>query len=298
MTPSRNIMTRRSSPFNATTVLQAVQLLVGLVLLALAFRSPLADIYRYSVRNPDLGYVWLVPFLALYLAWIRRIRWRTWHHQTSWAGVLIIAAAIAISWFGRYYDILIFWHVGAPIAFFGLMVSIFGMGIWRAFGPVFMMLCAITPAPGVVRRQLAIPLQNLASHITTFILELFNVPVQAVGNLIEINGVAVAVGEACNGMKLIIPLLLIIFTLVFSLSLRSGARVAMIVFSIPLALFVNVVRLLPTAIAYGYFPDRAETVYLVSGYVMIPLAILMMLGLLRLLEAIDIPVTRWRLVTS
>ena len=72
MTPSRNILTRRSSPFNAATVLQAVQLLVGLVLLALAFRSPLADIFRYSVRNPDLGYVWLVPFLALYLAWIRR----------------------------------------------------------------------------------------------------------------------------------------------------------------------------------------------------------------------------------
>ena len=298
MNAERENLVRSRRTWNPTTMARACQVCIGLLFLILAFRSPLADIYRYSVQNPDLGYVWLVPFLALYLVWIRRIRWRTWHHQPSWFGVLIIISAVGISWAGRYYDILTFWHIGAPIAFLGLLVSVFGTGIWRAFSPAFLMLCAITPAPGVLRRQLAIPLQNLASHITTFILEVFNVPVQAVGNLIEINGVAVAVGEACNGMKLILPLLLIIFTLVFSLSLRSNARFAMIVFSVPLALIVNVIRLIPTAIAYGYFPNQAETVYQIAGYVMIPLAILMILGLLRLLEAIDIPVARWRLVTS
>lgn len=280
------------------SVAQYVQVLIGLVFLVIAFRSPLLDIYHLSLRNGDLSYVWLVPFLAGYLAWIRRIRWRTWHHQPSWFGVLIIVGALALSWFGRYHDILVLWHIGLPLAFIGLLISIFGLGMVRAFGPALLMVCAIAPVPGGIRRQLAIPLQDLASHITTFVLDFFDVPVRAVGHLIEINGVAVAVGEACNGMKLILPLLLIIFTLVFSLSLRGSARAALIVLSIPLALVVNVVRLLPTAIAYGYFRDSAETVYQVSGLAMIPLAIIMMLAILRFLEAIDIPVARWRLVTA
>lgn len=284
--------------WNTMSVAQSVQVVVGCLLVIVAFRSPLLDVYHLSLRNSDLSYVWLVPFLAGYLAWIRRIRWRTWHHRPSWIGVAIVVAALVLSWYGRYYDILVFWHVGAPIALIGVLVSVFGAGILRAFGPALLVLCAVAPVPGVVRRQLAIPLQDLASHITTFVLDSFDVPVRSVGHLIEINGIAVAVGEACNGMKLILPLLLIIFTLVFSLSLRGAARAALIAMSIPLALVVNIVRLLPTAIAYGYFPDSAETVYRISGFVMIPLAILMMLGLLRFLEAIDVPVARWRLVTA
>lgn len=85
---------------------------------------------------------------------------------------------------------------------------------------------------------------------------------------------------------------------VFSLPLKASARVLLIIGSIPLALLVNVVRLIPTAIAYGYFPEWSDFVYQLSGWVMIPMAILVILGMLWLLETVDIPVAKWRLVTA
>lgn len=277
---------------------QFVALVTGAVLLTLAFRDPLRDIVDMATRNVDLDYVFLVPALAMYLAWIRRSRWRTWRSSPSWWGFLVVVLAIVLAWCGRNYDVLVAWHIGYPIAIAGFLAALFGPSIWRSFGPAFLMLCAISPVPGGIRQSLAVPLQKLASTITATLLEFFNVPVEVAGNLIEINGVAVAVGEACNGMRFMIPLLLIIFTLVFSLPLKASARVLLIIGSIPLALLVNVVRLIPTAIAYGYFPEWSDFVYQLSGWVMIPMAILVILGMLWLLETVDIPVAKWRLVTA
>ncbi len=72
----------------------------------------------------------------------------------------------------------------------------------------------------------------------------------------------------------------------------------LIVLSLPVALLCNVLRLIFTALAYGYVPDRAIAIHDLLGWMMIPLAVLLMFGILRLLEWLDLPVARLRLAVA
>lgn len=72
----------------------------------------------------------------------------------------------------------------------------------------------------------------------------------------------------------------------------------LLLISIPVALVCNVFRLVPSALAYGYLPEFAEMVHDIGGWLMIPLSIGILLLMLRLVEWLDISVSRWRLMTG
>ena len=129
-------------------------------------------------------------------------------------------------------------------------------------------------------------------------LNFIGVDAENVGYLIEINGIPVAIAEACNGMRLVMPLAIVMYAFVFSLPLKPVTRTLLIVLSLPVALLCNVLRLIFTALAYGYVPDRAIGIHDLLGWMMIPLAVLMMFGILRLLEWLDLPVARLRLAVA
>ena len=271
---------------------------VAAILVLLLYRIPIDDIFAIAVRNSEHSYVFLVPLLAVYLAWLRRSRFRMADFVPSSLGVVLVAASWFIFMAGIWFDVVVFWHMAFLVALLGIAISFLGRQILRDFLPAIIIAFAIVPIPGSLRNSVSLPLQSLASEVTATILGTVGVPANRVGNLIEINGTAVAVGEACNGMRLLVPLGLVIYAFVFSLPLKPAVRLMLIVSSIPVALACNVLRLVPTSLAYGYMPEHAEFVHDVGGWVMIPAAIAVLLGLLRLVAWLDIPVSRWRLFTA
>ena len=271
---------------------------ISVGLAAQLYRAPILDIMAIANRSPDNSYVFLVPLLVAYLAWLRRSRYRLADFKPSILGPIFVAGSWILFMTGIEFDVVIFWHMAFLVALLGIMISLFGKKILRDFLPAILVAFAVVPIPGSVRTNVSLPLQSLASEVTAMILGVANVPADRVGNLIEINGVAVAVGEACNGMRLLVPLGLVIYTFVFSLPLNPITRAILIASSVPVALTCNVLRLVPTSLAYGYLPKQAELVHDIGGWLMIPIAIAVLLGLLRLVAWLDIPVSRWRLFTA
>jgi exosortase len=268
------------------------------ILNLLIYRDPISDIIGIAVRDSDRSYIIVVPFLAMYLAWLRRSRIRNITLKPSILGPGIILLGWIGFLIGGTEDIVVLWHLGAVFGIVGILVTFLGGRSLRAFGPAFFILLAVVPIPGRIRQFAAQPLQRLATDVTATILDVVGVPAIQNGNLIEINGVVVAVGEACDGMRLLVPLMLVIYAFVFSLPLRSSMRTLMILASVPVALICNVLRLVPTALAFGYMPRFAEVTHDIGGWLMIPIAIFALLSLLRLIEWLDIPVSRWRLATG
>jgi exosortase/archaeosortase family protein len=86
---------------------------------------------------------------------------------------------------------------------------------------------------------------------------------------------------------------------VFSVPFSMGTRIFLVVSAPFVALACNVIRLVPTSLAYGWFdPTVAEQVHDVGGWLMLPLALLMLMGLVKLLRWLDLPVMNWRLVPA
>jgi exosortase len=264
----------------------------------LAYRTPLQDILTIAARDPERGYIFIVPVVAAYLAWLRRTRIREFTVRPSWVGPLIMLLGWLCYLIGGSESVMFMWHMGFLISIIGGIVTFTGPGVLRPFAPAFLVLFVMVPLPGSARQLMTQPMQALATSVSAFILDLSGVPAVQAGNLITINGVTVAVGEACDGMRLLVPLGLVIFAFVFSLPLNWKMRSALIIASVPVGLVCNVFRLIPTALAYGYTPAIAENVHDLGGWGMIPLSIVILLGLLRLIEWLDIPVSRWRLVTG
>lgn len=267
-------------------------------LIVIVFRGAASDLISLVLADPGKSYIFLVPMIVFYLVWLRRNRFNFVRPSKSISGPVVLIAAIVLMQFGYALQLRALLHICVVLAILGAFLTFVGPRVLLAVLPAVVALFFIVPLPGNVRQWLAIPLQRFATEVTVFLLEVMSVPAFKSGNLIEINGAAVAVGEACDGMRLVVPLALVIYAFVFSLPMRTHLRIFLVLVSVPIALICNVVRLVPTAIAFGYFPDHAGFIHDLGGWLMIPLAIILLRGFVKTLFWLELPVSRWRLVTA
>lgn len=278
----------------------SIQRIVGGILLSalslLATHTAWHDILTIAMHDEEYSHIFLVPFVAAWLVWVRRRRWRQCRPQGTWIGPLIIAAGWAFFSLGDLYLIQAFWHGGAVIVFVGCLLSVLGKDVLVRFLPAFIVLGFLIPVPGLLRQQIALPLQALTALATHTILETLGVDIGLAGNVLTINGTEVAVAEACNGLRMVFALTLVCYAFAFGTPLRLYARLIVLAASPISAILCNVIRLLPTVWLYGYHPGTvADLFHNISGWVMLPIAFFCLMAILYLLRWSLIPVTRYTL---
>ncbi|MCX5662429.1 MAG: exosortase/archaeosortase family protein [Planctomycetota bacterium] len=273
-------------------------LLGALAMLALGVwitRDAWQDMYRIASRDEESTHIFLVPLVAAWLVFVRRGRLRLCLPRGAWLGPVIIVVGWLIHSVGDLHMIQSFYHGGAVLVAVGCVLSVTGSDIFLRFMPAFAVLVFLVPVPGSVRQQIAIPLQTHTAKVTQVLFELADLPVGISGNVLSINGVEVAIAEACNGLRMVFALVLVSYAFAFGTPLRSYVRVLILVASPASAVACNVVRLLPTVWLYGYYPSIADKFHDISGWVMLPLAFFLLLGVIRVLRWALVPVTHYTL---
>ncbi|MEM9063993.1 MAG: exosortase/archaeosortase family protein [Planctomycetota bacterium] len=267
-------------------------LAMGLVALALVGTSEIwAVIWRIGRHNEEQSHVLLAPFVAAWLFWVRRERLRFCKPGFSPVGPVLIAAGWALAAFGFRGAFDLFWHLGGLIVVLGALVTVVGVEPLRRFAPAFGALLFLLPVPGRIRQQIALPLQESSATVTTFVLDTFGVPITQAGNLMTVNGVDIAVAEACNGMRMVAALLLVTYAFVFSTPMRNSVRIGLVLISPVLALLVNVIRLVPTALWHGYGSERGAGMFHdIAGWAMLGIAAVLLWGILGLLRWLEVPI--------
>lgn len=250
----------------------------------LATRATWADIVGLAMHDPEASHVLLAPLM---MAWILIARVKGLNAAEPgrrWVGPFLVMLGWGLSWLGFYHAIQLFWHLGAVLVVIGCIASAFGnTWLWRLW-PVLIAAVFLVPVPGALRREIAMPLQLFTAEATRWIYALVGVEVTRAGHVLNINGTGVAIAEACNGMRLLTPLLMASYAVAFTRPLRAGARAMILIASPFLAVGCNVLRLIPTVWIYGHGDASAAAQFHdASGWVAAPVALLLMLGVLRLL---------------
>lgn len=259
-------------------------------------RDAWADIGEIARQDPEQSHVILVPIVAAWMVWSRRVRLRHCPPSGEWIGPLTLAVGWALSWFGYHNMVQSAWHLGAVLITVGAPLTVLGKNVVFSFLPAFLVLAFLVPVPGSVRQFIAVPLQTYTAAVTQAILETFGLTVERAGNVLTINGAEVAVAEACNGMRMVFALILVSYAFAFGLPLKNSARVVVLLCSPVAALICNIIRLLPTVLLYGYADQKlAGLFHDASGWLMLPVAFMLLLGVLRLLKWALIPVNRYTL---
>jgi len=248
------------------------------------------DIAFLATRHEENSHILLVPVVAAWLAWVRKDAILAAVPKTSWLGPCMIGLGWGLSWFGYYNATQSMWHLGAVMALIGAVVTWVGPRLLLRAWPAFVVLALMVPVPASVRELIALPLQRATATATEFSFHLMGIDVVRHGNLLQYNGHDIAVAEACNGMRMVWALFLVSFVVAFGSPLKPWVRVAILVVSPLSAVICNVLRMAPTVLAYGHWSiESADLFHDLSGWAMIVLAFVLLLGFLELLRWIGFP---------
>lgn len=256
-----------------------------------ALRTAWAEMYRLASTDEESSHIWLVPFLVGWLVWIRRDRLARATPQSSLAGPVLVAIGWALAHWGYNGPRQSPFHLGAVLVLLGCVWTCLGTAVIRSVWPAVLVLAFLVPVPGMARQRISLPLEQVTAAITAHVLHWFELPVTRQVNQISINHVPVTVAEACNGLRMLFPLFLIVYVFVFTVPLRPWVRWVLILTSPISAIACNVLRLMPTVLLYGYAPRAwAQRFHDYSGWAMVPIAFVALMGLVRVLRATGLPI--------
>ncbi len=274
------------------------------------------DIWRIALKDEESSHIFLVPIVMGWLIWIRRRRLRQCRPHGNWIGPLMIVVGWGLYSLGDAQLIQSFWHGGAVLIVLGCIFSILGRDVFFQFLPAFAILIFLVPVPGRIRQRIAIPLGDATAQVTEQFLLLFNFEVQRMGSLLRINNVPVTIAEACNGLRMVFALTMVCFAFAFGTPLRGYVRLIVLAASPVSAIVCNVIRLVPTLWIYGSAdrlvrflriePDPGQSVeaagielanhfHDISGWIMLPIAFLLLMGIVRALRWALVPVHQYTL---
>lgn len=266
------------------------------VLAVVATRDAWADIYMIAEADEESSHIFLVPVVAIWMAWLRRARLRHLTPRPSPVGPAVVLAGWASMFVGYNFAMQSLWHGGALLTVLGAFISLAGHSVVLRLLPAFAVLVFLIPVPGFIRQAIALPLQTATAAATQTVFDVAGVPVERMGNLLVVNGVEVAVAEACNGMRMVFALALVAYAFAFSMPLRNWVRALVLLASPVVAIACNVVRLSPTVWLYGYAErSTADLFHDLSGWAMLPVAFFLLLAIIRALSWALIPVNRFNM---
>lgn len=270
--------------------------LAMLVLGVSVTRDAWADIIGIALHDEESSHIILVPFLFAWLIWSRRVRLRQCRPRGMRIGPLLVILGCAILLTGYHNAIQSFWHGGSLLLVIGCVVSVVGIQVVWRFLPAFFVLFFLVPIPGMLRQQIAIPMQVKTAEATSTFLQILGSQVTRTGSVLSVNGVDIGIVEACNGLRMVFALVLVSYAFAFAVPLRWYVRLIVVAASPILAILCNVIRIVPTVWLYGYSSDSvAAAFHEVSGWGMLMVAFGLLFGIIRVLQWARLPVTPYTL---
>tara|TARA_R110002049_G_scaffold285698_2_gene466833 strand:+ start:46411 stop:47370 length:960 start_codon:yes stop_codon:yes gene_type:complete len=264
-------------PLGASIV---VGLLAFVIALIYAYWPTLAwaeDAWR---NEPDYSHGYLVVPLAAMLCWHRRDSFPGIRSELSWIGLGLMAFAIVMRIASRvvFADFLDGWSILPMVA--GAIWLLAGPAALRWSLPAVAFLFLMIPMPYQAESLLSWKLQGFATHLSTVFLRVVGFPAVAEGHVIWLGDQPLEVAAACSGMRIFMGVIALAFF--WAAMMRRGwvDRIVLMAVSIPLAIFVNAVRITAIGVMYTWFPSDAahRSIHTNSGLLMIPFAFVLLWG--------------------
>jgi len=238
-------------------------------------------------QDPQYTHGYVVPLFAALVLWLRRESFPgpTRSSLGLWGLAWIGGAAVA-RLAGHLFSFE--WlEIGSLLpATIGVVWLAFGRRTVRWAWPGFALMLFILPWPWQVDQWLTHPLRRVATLCSTYALQTLGVPALSRGNIIIIGNMEVGVIEACSGLGMLMTFFALSTAVAFAVDRPRLDKCIIFLSAIPIALLMNVLRITVTVFLFQYADAQTARVIFhdVAGWVMMPLALLTLGGLITLLD--------------
>jgi len=224
------------------------------MLLLLCYASTLRGMVEQWITDDDMSHGFLAPMVIAWIVWQSRAKWKATTVQPSAWGWTLLGIGLAFHFAGVVGGGLFAESVGFVASIAGAVLALGGFAWLRLWAfPLFLTLFML-PKLAVVYNQVTLPLQLLASRVAAKILTVAGAAVIREGNILDVGGHRIAVEEACNGIRFLLPLVFLAFVFAYLSRSRWWTGVTLALFSIPIAIVANSLRVA----ASGYWPKLTD----------------------------------------
>ena len=254
---------------------------LGLFILAfiIVFYPTWQSLFNAWSSSDDYSHGFLIVPLSLYFVWQKKESLRTATIKPSWVAFPLVIIALFLYLVAQYAEILTLASLSMILFLGSSLFLLFGFQILKiCLFPLFLLFFMV-PVPNQIYATLTIPLQLFVTKISVLIASSMGIPILRDGNVIYLPEHTLQVVQACSGLRSIMTLLTLGLVIAY-LSLKSNLlRTILFLFAIPIAILVNVVRVLLMVIAFYYCNfDLAEgATHTVFGVMIFCLAVLLFL---------------------
>jgi exosortase D (VPLPA-CTERM-specific) len=220
-----------------------------LALAVLWFYWPvLTKLFGDLAENEDYSFGLLLPLVSGYIVYLKLPQIRSYLWRPSWLGLLCIAVGLALYLVGELGADLYVPRVSFVIVITGLLFLMGGWGLVRLLGFPLFLLILMFPLPGLLTKQLTLPLQLISSRLATAMLQLVGIPAFCQGNVIDLGVRQMQMVEACSGLRYILALLALGVVFGYFFQRRLWKILLLFLVLIPSAIVANAFRVMAMGI--------------------------------------------------
>jgi len=271
-----------------TTITYYGKALVSASFVIAMFNTTFISLFNNINSNDDFSYCFLIPPIIAYLVWEKRSELRDAVASPSWAGVAVIFFGVLLFWLGElsgeYYTLyLSLWFVVA-----GCVFSLWGWEKFRIILFPVMLSLSMFPLPSLVNSKLSFQLKLISSQLGVDIMQAIGMTAYREGNIIDLGFTQLQVVDACSGLRYLIPLGVLGLLVAYFFKAALWKRILLVISTVPIAIFVNGMRVASVGILYQYFGSAVAEGFFhdFSGWLIFMVSLMILLGEMMILKKI------------
>jgi exosortase len=257
-----------------------------IVVMLWAYWPTLQDVVAAWSNQPDYSHGFLVAPLAILFMWIRRKDFPHDRLQPSLWGLLVLLGVCVVRVLAALYFIqpIDAWTI--PLWVLGATWLLFGAACVRWCLPSIAFLWFMFPIPFSAESWLSVPLQAVATRLSTAGLLILGQPALSEGNTIWLGDHQMMVAEACSGLRIFVGIFALAFAFVLFSRWSWWQKALALIAALPVAIVANVTRIIGTGLLHELVSGEAAHKFShdLAGIVMIPFAAMIFWGFLVYLD--------------
>lgn len=263
-------------------ILTAQRIQWGLLFLALGvlYFALLREMAGDWAIDPNYSHGYLVPFIAAYFLWQRREKLMEAESQPASTGLLVMGAGLGMFFLGDLAAEYFTMRFSFLVVLAGIVLVLAGWEIFRLVLFPLGYLIFMIPLPYTLYDSIAFPLKLFAAKAATAVLQIIWIPIHREGNILILENQTLEVADACSGIRSLVSLLALGVAMAAMFQRTTPRRIALVAAAVPIALFVNVLRIVVTGLLTHYVGPEAALGFFheFEGMVVFAVALVMLFG--------------------
>jgi exosortase len=227
-----------------------IQFLILAGLVGLAYIPTFAwMIDRWSAADTYYSHGFLVPFVSLFIVWLKRKNLSTMKVSPSQWGWLVLGFGVLVYLLSAVWRIYFTSGFSFLFVIVGLILLFLGTKQLKALWFPIAFLLFMLPLPMVAIANISFRLKIFAAQVSTAFINMIGVPAMREGSVIKTMHSYVVVEDPCSGIRSLIALIALGALMAYFSRLSKPKKIILFLTSIPLAVVTNIIRIIAVTLA-------------------------------------------------